>query len=170
MYLNKDVSLFKENIKQIIGSMWMAENHGYGAWSLVNSDHCQLHCSSCGLHFYPKGFPEEDEQEGVCPSLPKVSKTFHSPSPLNSRGPAANMTAQPDLFDWHSHPYTAARVSLPGLSLPLALWHVGPDSKCHVTSPHGTKAPLWAGNPNRWLKCLQRDSPRQPGRCTEPCH
>lgn len=54
-------------------------------------------------------------------------------------------------------------------SLPLALWHMGPDSKCHVTSPHGIKAPLRAGNPNRWLKCLQKDSPRQPGRCTEPC-
>lgn len=54
---------------------------------------------------------------------------------------------------------------IPGLYLPLALRHVGPNSKCHVTSPHGIKALFRAENTNRWLKCLQHDFPQQPGRC-----
>lgn len=117
MYLNINVSLFKENIKKNTGRMWIAENHGYGVritevWEirdlmifmvLRSCDHCQLPCSSCSLHFNPKASSSEDELERVCPSLPKGSKTFHSPFPLNCRDPAANMTAQPDVFDWHAH-------------------------------------------------------------------
>lgn len=93
MYLNINVSLFKENIKKNTGSMWIAKNHGYGVritevWEirdlmifmvLRSCDHCQLPCSSCSLHFNPKASSSEDELEGVCPSLPKGSKTFHSP-------------------------------------------------------------------------------------------
>lgn len=56
----------------------------------------------------------------VCPSLPKVSKTFHFPFPLNSKDPAANMTAQPDVFDWHAHPYTMPESVSQGCPCP---WH-----------------------------------------------
>lgn len=127
-----------------------------GSW-----DCCQLYCSSCGLSFYLKAFPEEDEQQADCLSLLK-DLSFLPPSCQHD---------YPARCIWLtcSSPHNRPESVTLGLSLPLAFRHMGPDSKCHVVSLHGIETPLRAGNPNRWLKCLQQDSPRQPGRGTEPC-
>lgn len=79
---------------------------------------------------------------------------------------AAYTATQPDVLDRHVDPclYNAPRVGHPRTVPALGIEHIGPDSKCHVTSPHGIKALLRAENTNRWLKCLQQDSPQQPGK------
>lgn len=103
---------------------------------------------------------------GHCPSLLKFSKPSHSPTPLNTSSPAANMTAQAEVFDWHVHLYTTDQSqSTQGCPCP---WHCGtwaqiPNVMSHflVASKHSWEQETQ----NRWLKCLQKDSPRQPGRC-----
>lgn len=157
---------------------------GWNNWSLGNSGLGHLYGSeilwsmlTSLLQLWsprpPQGFLRGRwafSEEGGCPSLLKFSATFHFPLPFKFEQPSCQYD-YPARCIWltcsslHNGPES---VTL-RLSLPLALWCMGPDSKCHVTSPHGIKAPLRAGNPNRWLKCLQKDSSRHPGRCTEPC-
>lgn len=75
-------------------------------------------------------------------------------------------SSQMYLIDMFISPYVMVSGSIiPGLYLLLTLRHVSPDSKCHVISPHGITALLRAENSNRWLKCLQQDFPRHPGKC-----
>lgn len=117
-----------------------------------------------------QGFLGKLGSKGYRPLL-EVFKTFHLSPPLSMW--AAQMPVQPPsqmyLIDMFISPHVTVPGSvIPELYLPLALRHIGPDSKCHVTSPHGIKALLRVENTNRWLKCLQQDSPNSPGDA-EPC-
>ena len=136
MFLNKNVNLFKANMNY----WWHTESKKSWLWAgitevweildlaifmgLRSCDQCWLHCSSCGLHVHPKAFSEEDElsqRKGVVLLFWSFLRPFISLSPLNLSSPAASMTTQPDVFDWHAHPCTMGQSQSPcGCPCP---WH-----------------------------------------------
>lgn len=113
----------------------------------------------------PQGFPRGRWAARGIDLVGRSLRPFIFPLPSKCEQPSCqyDYPARCTWLTWASQHNGPESVN-PGPSMPLALRHVGPDSKCHVTSPHSIKAPLRTENTNRWLNCLQTDSPRQPRR------
>lgn len=161
---------------QITKKSWL---WGLDNWSLGNSGFDDLYnpevlliaanfiAPACSLHFYPKAFPEEDEQKGALSFSSEVFWALSFPIPSKYEQPSCQ-------YDCPGR----------GIWLTCSSLHNGPESSQPRACPCPWHCDTWAQIPNvmshllvaskhsweqetqnRWLKCLQKDSPRQPGRC-----
>lgn len=183
MSLSKNVSLLKENRKSIICDMQTAKNHDDMAW-LLKFGEFWIWSSLCfwdpvmAANFTAPAVvftctsrlsQRKMSSEGTVFLIWRFLRPFVSPSPPNLSNPAANMTTQPDVLDWHAHPDTTGQSQSPwGCPCP---WHCDtwaqiPNVMSYLFT--ASKHPCEQETLTDGWKAFKK-TPRQPGRCTQPC-